>query len=134
MKIFGCTVSWCSRKQASVALSSTEAEYIALSLAISEACWLRNLILDFNILNDGVLSVIIYEENQSAIKVCKNPEFHKRLKHIDIRYHFIRDKVNDKVVSLKYISTKLQIADFFTKPLSLTSFNIFVVKGGLGLG
>ena len=130
-KIFGCTVSWCSKKQSSVALSSTEAEYIALSLAVSEACWLRNLIFDFKILQCNSLSVVIFEDNQSAIKVCRNPEFHKRLKHIDIRFHFIRDKVNDKVIILKYISTKMQLADFFTKPLSLTSFNEFFVQCNL---
>lgn len=125
-KVFGCTVSWCSRKQSSVALSSTEAEYIALSLAISEACWLKSLISDLKICDS--LNVMIYEDNQSAIKVCRNPEFHKRLKHIDIRYHFIRDKINDKTVSLKYIPTKLQLADLFTKPLSLSSFNNFTIN------
>lgn len=84
--------------------------------------------VDFENFGNDNLSVIIYEDNQSAIKVCKNPEFHKRLKHVDIRFHFIRSKVSDKTVILKYIPTKMQLADFFTKPLSLTSFNKFSVK------
>lgn len=129
-KIFGCTVSWSSKKQASVALSSTEAEYVALSVAISEACWLRYLLIDFQVV-DKSCSVLIYEDNQSAIKVCKNPEFHKRLKHIDIRFHFIRDKVKENIVILKYVPTSMQLADFFTKPLSVTLFTNFSVKCGL---
>ena len=78
-----------------------------------------------------MLSVVVFEDNQSAIKVCRNPEFHKRLKHVDIRYHFIREKVKDRVVILKYIPTNSQVADFFTKPLSLTSFNMFRNKCNL---
>lgn len=120
-KINNCTVSWLSRKQSSVALSSTEAEYIALSLAVSEACWLKAILKDFKIINESQV-IVIYEDNQAAIKVSKNPEFHKRLKHIDIRFHFVRDKIRQNIVHIEYIPSNEQLADIFTKPLSSIVF------------
>lgn len=129
-KVFNCTVSWACRKQSSVSLSSTEAEYIALSQSVSEACWLRYLFYDLNICENYV-TVLVFADNQSAIKVCKNPEFHKRLKHVDIRYHFVRNKIKDNVVMLKYISTHDQQADLFTKPLGFTQFKKLREKLGL---
>lgn len=120
-KVFNCTVSWASRKQSTVSLSSTEAEYVALSLCVSEACWLRYLFYDLKIIQD-FQRVTVFADNQSAIKVCKNPEFHKRLKHVDIRFHFVRDKIKQNVVMLKYISTTEQQADMFTKPLGFPQF------------
>lgn len=129
-KFFGCTVSWASRKQPTVALSTTEAEYIALSLAVSEACWLRSLLYDLKVYNEYVC-VVIHEDNQSAIKVSKNPMFHKRLKHVDIKFHFVRDKVKKNIVSLQYVKSECQIADLFTKPLGLSLFKVFCCKLGL---
>ena len=93
-KILNCPVSWISRKQPTVALSSTEAEYMAMSLAASEACWLRFIYKDFNVQKEFVC-VKLYEDNQSAIKVSKNPEFHKRLKHVDIKHHFVKEKIRE---------------------------------------
>lgn len=130
-KVFGCTVSWASRKQATVALSSTEAEYIALSQAVSEACWLRYLVFDLKVV-DQYICVKIFEDNQSTIKVTKNPEFHKRLKHVDIKFHFIRDKIRENFVSVSYINTNQQLADILTKPLGYTSFQMFCKELGLG--
>lgn len=98
-KLFGNPISWRSQKQSTVALSSTEAEYIALSQSVSEACWLRYLLHDFEIF-DRYVCVMIFEDNQSAIKVSKNPEFHKRLKHVDIKVHFIRDKIKKNIVNI----------------------------------
>lgn len=129
-KLLNCSVSWCSRKQCTVALSTTEAEYIALSLGVSEACWIRYFVHDFKLDNDFIC-VKIFADNQSAIKVSKNPEFHKRLKHVDIKFHFVRDKINNGVVTVNYLSTDNQIADMFTKPLSLYMFNKF--RNQLGL-
>lgn len=129
-KVFDCTISWASRKQATVALSSTEAEYVALSLAVSEACWLRYLMKDLQFENE-YMCVKLFADNQSAIKVCKNPEFHKRLKHVDIKFHFIRDKVKENIIDIEYLSTDKQIADMFTKPLGRTILNKFC--GSIGL-
>lgn len=118
-KIFGSPVSWCTRKQPSVALSSTEAEYMALSMATAEACWLKQLITDFFI---NVEYVLIYEDNQSSIKVAKNPVLHKRMKHIDIKHHFIREKIVEGLIKLSYVETSEQVADLLTKPLSSPTF------------
>lgn len=122
-KVFNCSVVWCCKKQLSVSLSSTESEYIALSMAVTEACWLKNLLCDFNIvIND----VIIYEDNQSVIKLVFNNGNNKRLKHLDIRYHFIIDKIKEKCMSLQYIKTEDNLADLLTKPLGKTLFEKFV--------
>lgn len=115
MQVFGCTVSWSSSKQQCVSLSTTESEYIALGRGVSEGCWIRILLQEIGI---GCLKVIIMVDNQSAICIAKNPEKHSRVKHIDIKYHFVRNKVCDKVLELKYIPTDEQLADLCTKGLS----------------
>ena len=96
-------VSWFSRKQKSVALSSAEAEYIAASMATCEAIWLRKLLVA--LFGQKVETTVIHCDNQSCIKLFENPVFHDRSKHIDIRYHFIRDCVQRGIVQLQYIPT-----------------------------
>lgn len=120
-KVFNCSVSWASKKQATVALSSTEAEYMALSVAASEACWLRFVCQDLMMLEQFVC-VTLYEDNQTAIRVGKNPECHKRLKHMDIKYHFIREKIKGNVIHVTYLNTSDQIADILIKPLGRNQF------------
>ena len=94
----GC-ISWRSKKQRTVALSSTEAEYMALSEAIQETVWLKAFMSELGEeVSNGALTV--FEDNQGAIALAKNPEFHKRTNHIDIRYHFVREKVEDGQVEL----------------------------------
>ena len=96
-------ISWSSRKQGSIAQSTTEAEYIAASDAYKKAVWLRKLLSD---LFEGKLdSTIIDCDNQSCIKLSKNPVFHDRSKHIEMRYHFIRDLVQRGALKLQYIRT-----------------------------
>ena len=87
----GGAVTWKSRKQSCVALSTAEAEYIALSSATQESVWLRNLTSELG--SPAETPTTIYEDNQSAIAMTKNPQFHGRAKHIDIKYHFIRENV-----------------------------------------
>lgn len=118
--IYGNLVAWSSKKQATVAMSSCEAEYVALSQCISEACWLRNMLTELKINNNII--VIIYEDNQSAIKACNSYEQLKRMKHLDIKYHFIRDKVQSGIIKVEYVYTKEQMADILTKPLNRHSF------------
>ena len=108
-------VSWFSRKQQSVALSSAEAEYMAASLASCEAIWLRKML--FGLFGQPLRPSVIYCDNQSCIKLTENPVFHDRSKHIGIRYHFIRDYVQKGAVKLEYISTDEQVADILTKAL-----------------
>ena len=97
-------VSWLSQKQSTVALSTAEAEYIALGSATQEAIWLRQLLVDLKVNISTPLEIL--EDNQGTIAMAKNPVGHKRTKHIDIRYHFIRETVHNGVISLSYCPTK----------------------------
>ena len=108
-------VSWFNRKQKSVALSLTEAEYMAVSQASCEAIWLRKLLV--GLFGQELRPTMIYCDNQSCIKLSENPVFHDRSKHIEIRYHFIRDWVQRGAVRLAYVSTNDQVADILTKSL-----------------
>ena len=92
------TISWSSKKQATVALSSTEAEYRAASIATCEEVWLRRLIADLGEYIDG--AVAIWCDNMSSIQLTKNPVFHARTKHIELYYHFVREKEIDGEVDL----------------------------------
>ncbi|KAH9291809.1 hypothetical protein KI387_043002 [Taxus chinensis] len=122
-------VSWFSRKQKSVALSSSEAEYIAASMATCEAIWLRKLLVA--LFGQKVETTVIHCDNQSCIKLSENPVFHDRSKHIDIRYHFIRDCVQRGIVQLQYIPTEEQVADILTKALGKEKFIFFRDKMGV---
>ena len=108
-------VSWQSKRQQTVAASTTEAEYMAAAAAVKEALWLRKLLLDFGI---DVGAVCIMADNQSAIKLLRNPVTSARSKHIDVVYHFARERVLRKEVSFQYISTDKMLADVFTKALT----------------
>ena len=111
----GGAVSWNSKKQTTVALSSTEAEYIAGAHAAKEAVWLRQLLTE---LGQGTSSpTILHIDNQSAIAIARNPEFHECTKHIDVRYHFLRQVVDDGALELVYTPTQDQVADVLTKGL-----------------
>lgn len=112
-------ISWSSQLQKCVALSSTEAEYVSSSQAIKELVWLNSLVEELFI---GYDSQTLFMDNQSAIRLIKNPEFHKRTKHIDVMYHFIREKFRDGFFVLNYIPTNDQVADILTKPLSRDKF------------
>ena len=115
----GAGVSWRSKKQTSVALSTAEAEYIALSSTVQEAMWLRQLTSE---LTCSAEAMVIYEDNQSALSLAKNPQFHGRAKHIDIQHHFVRDQVASGVVELKYCRTEDMVADILTKGLCRINF------------
>lgn len=113
-KIGAAAVSWESKKQRTVALSSTEAEYMALSDGAKEAKFIRSFLFE----TIGRLSsVTLFNDNQSAQKLCNSQIHHNRSKHIDIRHHFVRQVVKDKIVNLKYLSTELMPADILTKSL-----------------
>lgn len=111
----GSAFSWGSSKQSVVAQSSTEAEYIALSTAAKEAVYLRRLLKEIGCLDQD--KIVLLGDNISAQHIAKNPVHHKRTKHIDIKYHFVREKVESKEIELKYVSTNENVADIFTKGL-----------------
>ena len=117
-------VSWSSKIQKTVALSSCEAEYMALKEAIKEFVWLQSLFQEIESLRTGSTKILL-TDNQSAIDLSKNPEYHARSKHIDIQYHYVREITQNGQVTLKYVPTKENIADVFTKPLSPAVFAKF---------
>lgn len=123
-------VSWQSRKQKTVALSSTEAEYMALSEAAKEAIYLRNLLYE---LTGNENCIALYNDNQSAQKLSANPVFHSRSKHIDVKHHFIREVVSSGNVRVFYMSTSSMPADLLTKGLCKTKHFSFIDKLGLAV-
>lgn len=127
-KLSGAAVAWESCKQRTVALSSTEAEYMALSEASKEAIYLRNLLSE---LLDKECCVTIFNDNQSAQKLALNPIFHKRSKHIDVRYHFVRETVSNKLIDVKYIPTTDMTADILTKALPKIKHSMFLENLGI---
>lgn len=124
----GAAFSWESRKQKTVVLSSTEAEYIGLSDASKEAIFLKNLLNEVFSQN---YPVKLYNDNQSAQKLAANSVFHDRSKHIDVQHHFIREAVKYKHIDLKYLSTEDMVADIFTKGLCKPKHNRCVLDLGL---
>ena len=122
-------ISWLSMLQKTVALSSCEAEYMAFKEAIKELIYLNNLTSYFsNLLNIPInnKTPLLLTNSESALKLANNPEFHKRSKHIDITYHFIREAILEKKANLVYVSTKNQLADGFTKGLDNTKHKAFI--------
>ena len=108
-------VTWSSKKQLAVALSSTEAEYRGAAMTACEIAWLRKLLDDLGLQVDK--KVVIYCDNLSSIQLARNPVFHARTKHIEVHYHFIRERVLAGDIDLVYVSTEEQVADIFTKAL-----------------
>lgn len=119
-KVVGSFVSWSTRKQVTVALSSTEAEYVALSSAACEAVWIRGFLQNIGIKIEQPTK--IYEDNQACIGIAEEPREHKRMKHIDIKYNKIRELILLKIIKILYIPSAQQLADIFTKSLPVNSF------------
>lgn len=115
-----CTITWNTRRQATVATSSTEAEYMALYEAVKEAMWLKSLSFSIDMKLPG--PIILWEDNMGCINIANNPSSHKRSKHIDIKYHFSRERVETKDICVSYIPTDEQVADIMTKPLDRVKF------------
>lgn len=119
--LFGSVVSWNSKKQPTVALSSTEAEYMALAEVTKEAIWIRKFLDSLGYTQ--TTPTLLMEDNMGAIELAKNPVHHSRTKHIDIRHHFVREKLASNEIELCYIQTGDQIADALTKPLTRDKFD-----------
>ncbi|GJU90000.1 hypothetical protein Tco_1302423 [Tanacetum coccineum] len=121
-------VSWSSKKQKSIAISSTEAEYIALSGCCAQILWMRSQLTDYGFTFN---KIPLYCDNKSAIALCCNNVQHSRAKHIDVRYHFIKEQVENGIVELYFVRTEYQLADIFTKPLPRERFNFLIEKLGM---
>ncbi|MCO5570874.1 hypothetical protein L7F22_024603 [Adiantum nelumboides] len=112
-------ISWLSKKQPSVATSSCEAEYRAIFTATVECVWLRRLMAGF------------YTDSQSALAIARNPVFHARTKHIEVHYHYVRERLSAREISLAYVPAQDNLADLFTKALSREKLEAF--RKALGL-
>ncbi|CAJ2677657.1 unnamed protein product [Trifolium pratense] len=118
--LFDCPISWSSKKQNVVALSTCEAEYISACNAACQGIWLQSLLQEMKIdIEDGAELMV---DNKSAINLAKNPIAHGRSKHIETKFHFLRDQVTKGRIKLSYCSTEKQIADVLTKPLKIDKF------------
>eukprot|EP00731_Ephydatia_muelleri_P020359 Em0013g86a len=125
----GGAISWLSKKQPVVALSTTEAEYVALGAATQEVVWLRRLLSDIKAAPK--MPTIISEDNQGTIAIARNPVYLARTKHIDIKYHYVREALMDGVIDLVYCPTQQMTADILTKPLSRDQFETLRHEMGL---
>jgi hypothetical protein len=125
-----CPVTWQSQKQKVVALSSCEAEYIAGTTAACQGVWLAQLLAELK--SKQRAAFILKMDSQSAIALSKNPVFHDRSKHIDVRYHFIRECIGNGKMDIEHVRTEEQLADILTKPLARDRFCELRVKLGVG--
>jgi len=115
-------ISWHSKKQACAALSTVEAKYISTGSSYAQILWLKQQLANFGL---KISKVPLLCDNTSAINLTKNQIQHSRTKHIEIRHHFIRDHMNNGDCEMKFIETKLQLVDIFTKPLPKDRFFLF---------
>ncbi|MCO5608572.1 hypothetical protein L7F22_062783 [Adiantum nelumboides] len=115
----GGAISWRSRLQTCATQSTTEAEYVAASEACKEAIWLGRLVTDLGIKEE---TSMLHCDSQSAIQLARNPVYHSKTKHVDVKYHFIREMVEDKQVQLVKVHTTDNPADLLAKGLPRESF------------
>ena len=120
LSVNGPLVSWKSRKKATVALSTCEAEYMSLAAAVQEAQFLFQLLESFIDISRNVFkSISLYCDNQGDIALAKNPVQHQRSKHIDVRYHFVRSEIEKQLLNVVYVPSNDNLADVFMKPVIL---------------
>jgi hypothetical protein len=127
--IGSAAIAWSSKKQPTVALSSTEAEYRAAAVAMCEAIWVKRLLKEVH--EEVSEPTVIYCDNLSSIQLAKNLVFHARTKHIEVHYHFVRERVLSGEVDLKHVPKDRHVANIFTKALGLDKLRQF--SGALGL-
>ncbi|GJR77866.1 hypothetical protein Tco_0090231 [Tanacetum coccineum] len=121
-------VSWMSKKQDCTAMSSAEAEYVALSASCAQVMWMRTQLKDYGF---NYNKIPLYCDSQSAIAISCNPVQHSRTKHIHTRYHFIKEQVENGIIELYFVRTEYQLADMFTKALPEERFQYLVRRIGM---
>ncbi|GKC41055.1 hypothetical protein Tco_1053439 [Tanacetum coccineum] len=121
-------VSWSSKKQDCTSMSNAEAEYVSLYACCSQVIWMRTQLLDYGFQYNKIQ---MYCDSQSAIVISCNPVQHSRTKHINIRYHFIKEHVEKDTIELYFVVTEYHLADLFTKSLSKERFEYLVHRIGM---
>ncbi|GJW61160.1 putative ribonuclease H-like domain-containing protein [Tanacetum coccineum] len=121
-------ISWQCKKQTIVATSTTEAEYVAIANYCGQVLWVQNQLLDYGF---NFMNTKIHIDNESTICIMKNPVYHSKTKHIEIRHHFIRDCYEKKLITVEKIHTDLNVVDLLTKPFDKPRFNYLVVSIGI---
>ncbi|GJV64302.1 putative ribonuclease H-like domain-containing protein [Tanacetum coccineum] len=121
-------ISWQCKKQTIVATSTTEAEYVAAANCCGQVLWIQNQMLDYGF---NFMNTKIYIDNESTICIVKNPVFHSKTKHIEIRHHFIRDAYEKKLIQVLKIHTDDNVADLLTKAFDVSRFNFLIVNIGM---
>jgi len=121
----GCPIPWSTKKHRTISRSGTEAEYRQLAYTVTEISWLHSLFRDLHI---SLITPIICCDNISSISFTSNPIFHSKIKHLEIDYHYVRDKVVRRELHIRYIHTADQVADIFTKGLSSARFALLSAK------
>ncbi|MCO5555183.1 hypothetical protein L7F22_008726 [Adiantum nelumboides] len=122
-------ISWLSKKQPTMATSNCEAKYRVVFTATVECVWLRRLMVDLGVGQDTANT--IYTDSQSALEVAGNPVFHVCTKHIEVHYHYVRERLSAGEISLAYVPTQDNLPDFFTKALSRKKLEAFYKALGL---
>jgi hypothetical protein len=122
-------ISWRTKRQKTVSLSSAEAEYRAMTGTCCELSWLRSLLTDLRILHPK--PALLYCDNTTTLHIAANPVFHERTRHIKMDCHFIRDKIQDGSIVTKHVASTNQLADVFTKPLGMEAFSTMIRKLGV---
>ncbi|XP_031638169.1 secreted RxLR effector protein 161-like [Contarinia nasturtii] len=124
----GGAITWNSKRQSTIALSTTEAEYMAATVAAQEAIWLKQFYQEYQRCNQPIM---LFCDNKGAIDIAKNDSYRARSKHIDIKHHFIREKLNEKTISLQYLSTDQMVADSLTKAVPKEKNDFCATEMGL---
>src|SRR5436190_14340887 len=125
-------VAWRSQRQPTVVLSTMEAEYMALTEATKELKWIRTFLMELGCSGKSSSTPTdLYSDNQSAIALAKNPISHAQAKHIDIRHHFVRDTIQDQIISVQYIPTAERTADSLTKALGHEKHEKCTIRMGM---
>ena len=122
-------ISWLSKRQSTVALSTAESEYVALFSSVKEAVWLKQLFEDLGESQSN--PIYINCDNMSALAIANNSKSNKNVKHMEIKYHYVRETIESKVVATKYCPTEVMVADILTKPLARARFEALCAMLGL---
>ncbi|GBE79025.1 hypothetical protein SCP_0202220 [Sparassis crispa] len=131
-KLGNGTIMWSSKKQTTVASSTTEAEYMASAEAAKEAVWLRTLFKEIGFEQQD--PTILFEDNTAAISIARDPQFHAKSKHFDVKHHYVREKLRDKYIDIHYCPTEDMIADILTKSLPKPRHEKLTKKLGMPIG